>query len=89
MATRKTFKRTEKRPITRGDTFIVTPTAVSAGSPGAWTPATQAPNNLTQLRSLGALGQTVAWTVGQHVILDDTTHAYWDGDSWEAGNAPA
>lgn len=30
-----------------------------------------------------------AWTVGQYIVLGDESHAYWDGDSWMVGEAPA
>ena len=38
---------------------------------------------------MGDLGETTAWTEGQYVLLDDLSHAYWDGSDWEAGEAPA
>lgn len=65
------------------------PTGVTAGTPGTFTPpGSQTPANITALRALGALGQTTAWTGGQYVVLGDVSHAYWDSDSWETGNAP-
>jgi hypothetical protein len=30
---------------------------------------------------------TSAWTTGQHVVLGDASKTYWDGDSWNAGQA--
>lgn len=65
------------------------PTGVTAGTPGAFTPAGSAvPATIADLRNLGSLGQTTAWTTGQHVIYGASSHAHWDGDSWETGNAP-
>lgn len=66
------------------------PTGVVAGSPGYFTPDyARLPGNLNELRSLGALGQTSAWTEGQHVLLGDSSSAHWDGTSWQSGRAPA
>lgn len=63
-------------------------TGATAGTPGAFTPAgAAAPATLAALRALGDLGQSTAWTTGQHVILGDASHVHWDGDSWETGNA--
>lgn len=66
----------------------VAPTGVTAGAPGSFTPAgSTAPANLAALQALGALGETTAWTTGQHVVLGDASQAHWDGDSWAAGAA--
>lgn len=68
----------------------IEPTGVTAGEPGAFTPAdSRSPAGLEALRSLGALGETTAWTEDQYVVLRDGTFAYWDGNSWESGAAPA
>lgn len=70
--------------------FLFSPTGVLANSPGTFTPSgSNDPPNLASLQALGALGETTAWTEGQYVILGDDSHAYWDGDSWEEGEAPA
>ena len=64
------------------------PTGVTAGTPGAFTPAeATAPATLTALQALGALGETTAWTTGQYVVLGDASHAHWNGTAWAAGNA--
>ncbi|GAA5093377.1 Ig-like domain-containing protein [Microbacterium yannicii] len=66
------------------------PTGVVAGSPGSFTPDyARLPGNLNELRSLGALGQTTAWAEGQHVVLGDSSDAYWNGTTWASGTAPA
>jgi hypothetical protein len=30
---------------------------------------------------------TTAWTTGQHMVLGDTSHAYWNATTWTAGDA--
>lgn len=68
--------------------FNGTATGATAGSPGSFTPAaTTAPFNLEELRAEVVADPLTAWTTGQHVVLGDGSHAYWDGDSWEAGDA--
>lgn len=63
-------------------------TGVTAGAPGSFTPSgATAPADLTALRALGALGQTTLWDIGDYVSLGDASHAFWDGDSWEVGEA--
>lgn len=63
-------------------------TGVTAGTPGAFTPAgAPIPATLTDLQALGALGQTTAWTTGQYVNLGDASKAYWNGTAWTAGTA--
>ena len=62
------------------------PTGVTAGSPGAFTPAgCDIPDNLAQLSALGPLGQTTPWAVGQYVNLDPVGSAYWNGTQWRLG----
>lgn len=64
--------------------------SVIAGDPATFTPSNATrPADLTELTSLGALGQTTAWAAGQYVMLRDGSSAYWDGDSWNEGSAPA
>lgn len=66
----------------------VTPTGVTPGTPGSFTPSGAAvPADLTALQGLGALGQTTAWTIGQHVVLGDASHAYWNSTAWVVGEA--
>jgi len=63
-------------------------TGATAGTPGAFTPSgSTAPASLAALQAAGALGQTTAWTTGQHVVLGDASLAHWDGDSWAIGAA--
>lgn len=65
-------------------------TGITAGSPATLVPSDgNRPANLADLQALGALGNSTAWTQGQYVVLGDGTEAHWDGDSWEAGRAPA
>ena len=65
-------------------------TGATAGAPGLFTPAnSDGPDNLAALQAGGVTASpATAWTTGQYIELDDGTHAYWDGDSWEAGEAP-
>jgi hypothetical protein len=64
--------------------------AIIAGDPATFNPVNATrPASLDELQDAGALGNVGAWTTGQHVILRDGTYAYWDGDSWEEGSAPA
>lgn len=64
------------------------PTGVTAGTPGSFTPSGSAiPADLAGLTALGALGQTIAWTTGQFVVLADYSVANWDGSAWAAGPA--
>ena len=68
----------------------VPPTGVTAGTPGAFTPANaETPADLAVLQGLGALGQTALWNTGDYVVLDDGTDAYFDGTDWQQGRAPA
>lgn len=63
-------------------------TGANAGAPGTFTPAgAVAPANLAAMAGIVA-NPVTAWTVGQHVILLDATHAHWSGTAWVAGNAP-
>ncbi len=65
-------------------------TGVTAGAPGTIDPvgATK-PQDLDALNALGAMGETVIWTVGQYVVLGDGSSAHWDGAAWAEGVAPA
>lgn len=66
------------------------PQGVIPGVPGEFYPlGVDVPADLAALTLLGALGETDAWTDGEYVVLDDDSHAYWDGNSWEVGEAPA
>ena len=64
-------------------------TGATAGSPGSFTPSGATP--AADLAGLSACiaSPTTPWTEGQHVILGDGSHAYWDGTAWLAGDAPA
>jgi hypothetical protein len=76
---------------TDGCVAIIPATGATAGSPGTWTPANAAPpENLADLQAGSVLASPATlWTVGQHVILGDDTHAHWTGTAWAAGDAPA
>lgn len=66
------------------------PTGVVPGMPGMFTPfGSAAPANLAAIISLGALGETTPWDEDEYIILGDSSHAYWDGSTWVAGEAPA
>lgn len=65
-------------------------TGATAGIPGVFTPAgSDGPDNLAALQASAVVASpATAWTTGQYIELDDGTHAYWDSNSWEAGEAP-
>lgn len=92
--TKENRRFTRARPVTRGgggpvsQAAIKPPTGVTPGSPGTFTGGTDLPANFAALVALGALGETVTWTTGQHVILDDASHAHWNGTIWVVGNKP-
>lgn len=66
----------------------VTPTGVTPGTPGSFTPSgATAPYNLATLQDFGALGETTAWTTGQYVVLGDGSFAHWTGAAWASGEA--
>ncbi|WP_017791876.1 hypothetical protein [Leucobacter salsicius] len=66
----------------------VQPTGVTAGTPGAFVPASAAvPSTIVALRALGNLGQTAAWTTGQYVAYGTSMKAHWDGSDWATGEA--
>ncbi|QWQ42098.1 hypothetical protein KME66_14595 [Streptomyces sp. YPW6] len=65
----------------------VVATGATAGTPGTFTPAgSNVPYGLTDLSGVTASPAT-AWTSGRYVVLGDATRAFWDGDSFEAGEA--
>ncbi|MFD7976719.1 hypothetical protein [Streptomyces sp. NPDC059071] len=65
----------------------VTATGATAGTPGSFTPAgASAPVSLAGMTTVTA-SPTTAWTTGQHVVLGDASKAFWDGNSWEPGQA--
>jgi hypothetical protein len=76
---------------TDGCVAIIPATGATAGVPGSWTPVNAAPpENLADLQAGSVVASPATlWTVGQHVILGDLTHAHWTGTAWAAGNAPA
>jgi hypothetical protein len=74
-------------------TYAITPlgasvaTGATAGTPGSFTPdGSVVPANLAAMASVIATPNS-AWTTGQHVVLGDASKTYWDGDSWNAGQA--
>lgn len=66
-------------------------TGATAGIPATLTPADSYPPEtyaeLTTTHTLTA-SPASAWTTGQHVVLGDSSHAYWDGTDWQVGEAP-
>lgn len=71
-------------------TADIVPTGATAGAPGAFTPAgSNLPDTLADLQASAIVAAPLtAWTTGQYVVLGDSSHAYWDSNSWEAGEAP-
>jgi len=66
-------------------------TGATAGTPGFWTPVgSVAPETFTELSNSTIQAEPPAqWQNGQHVVLGDATQAYWDGNQWQVGAAPA
>jgi hypothetical protein len=66
----------------------VSATGATSGTPGAFTPAgAMTPSNLAGMTGVTASPAT-AWVSGEHVVLGDASHAYWNGTAWWTGNAP-
>ncbi len=68
----------------------ITATSAVAGDPGHFEPTGAAvPFDLAALNALAINTGTAAWTTDQHILLGDTSQAYWDGDGngWVAGVA--
>ena len=66
----------------------VAATGATAGSPGSFTPSgATTPANQAAMAGITANPAT-AWTAGQHVVLGDASHTFWDSDTWEVGEAP-
>lgn len=63
-------------------------TGATAGIPGAFTGG-------TDIKDFAGMGPAVVaspatlWTVGQSVVLQDASDAYWSGTAWTVGVAPA
>jgi hypothetical protein len=63
-------------------------TGAFAGTPGFWDPSgATAPANLAGMAGVTANPAT-AWLTGQHMVLGDNSHTYWNATAWTAGNAP-
>jgi hypothetical protein len=63
-------------------------TGATAGTPGTWTPGgSTPPANLAGTSGVTATPSS-AWTTGQYVVLGDSSHCYWNGTAWTAGEAP-
>lgn len=63
----------------------------TSGNPGTWTPAgSLAPMTFADLTSsvppIVALPAT-SWLSGDHMVLGDDSHAWWDSNRWVTGNA--
>lgn len=67
---------------------VGTATGATAGTPGTFAPPGAIPANLAALNTLGALGNTTAWTTGQNVVLGDASLAHWNATTWVVGAAP-
>lgn len=75
--------------VPEGEGTSNAPTGVNQGTPGEFLPpGSDVPANITALRALGPLGQSSKWGWGMYVILGNSSHAYWSGSGWVAGEAP-
>src|SRR5262245_7266966 len=69
-------------PSAEGISSTVPATGATAGTPGTWTPdGARAAASFTEMDTLTA-SPTTAWTAGQHVVLADNSHAFWNGTAW-------
>lgn len=72
---------------TPGSSAPVTPTSVTAGTPGSFGPSgATIPATIGALRDLGDLGQDDAWTAGQYVVIG-SGNVHWNGTDWATGIA--
>ena len=92
-ATALTFGEQTGSPTVDG---IVEITGVTAGTPGSYVPAAATPpTSLVALKGHAVIGDSgtakpgAAWTVGQSIVLGDSSSAYWNGTAWAEGTAPA
>ena len=61
-----------------------------AGSPGSFASSVLIdPADLAELRAEVGASPNTPWFGGQYVTLVDASQAYWDGNTWESGTAPA
>lgn len=65
-------------------------TSATAGTPGTYTPTdSYPPPNFAALATWPLTASPATnWTVGQYIVLDDNTNAYWNGTAWVAGIHP-
>jgi hypothetical protein len=69
-------------------------TGATAGTPGTFSPVGSVPpSSVAALRQSGVTASpATAWTSGQYIqtgTAGTDGEAFWDGDTWEAGKAPA
>lgn len=66
-------------------------TVATAGIPGTLSPtgAVRPPTRAAMNAAATAVTASplTAWTTGQYVKIEGDVHVFWDGDSWEAGEA--
>lgn len=62
-------------------------TGATAGTPGVFTGGTGKVNTLVDMTGVVASPAT-NWTIGQRMLLNDGTEAYWNGTAWIAGRHP-
>lgn len=62
-------------------------TGATAGTPGTFSGGSGNVNTFAQMSGIVATPGT-GWTIGQRVLLNDGTEAYWSGSAWVAGRAP-
>jgi hypothetical protein len=67
-----------------------TATGATAGTPGTWTPeGSGVPQNYGAMGAVAAEPGDEPWAEGEHMVLGDSSHVYWDGSNWTVGEAPA
>lgn len=70
-----------------GDNAVAT--GATSGTPGSFTPSgSVAPYDLAEIDAMGVVASpSTAWATGEYVVLGDNSHAYWDGATWQSGEA--
>jgi hypothetical protein len=73
------------------DTPTNAATGATAGTPGSFTPSgARIPTDTSELMNWGVTANpATAWGGGAYVVLGDSSHTWWSGTAWAAGNAPA
>jgi len=68
---------------------VLAATGADEGAPGDFTPAGSAHAlNLAAMSGITANPATLWDVAGEHVVLNDASHAFYNGSAWAAGDVP-